>query len=116
MSFTTLPIPEEAYLCGSRGTGATCTAQGFMIQMGTVACPLGVSLPVYYNVAIKQGWSEAKMRKKHLIHYLIMPPIVIGLSFACAGIPCYDNVNIGLTTLQSESRSVSFSCHAALCF
>jgi hypothetical protein len=94
MSFTTLPIPKEYYVYGSKGTDATCTAQGFMIQMGTVACLLGVSLAVYYNVAINQGWNEDKIRKERLLYYLLAPPIVIGFAFACAGIHDYGNVYI----------------------
>jgi hypothetical protein len=94
MLFTTLPTPKDDYIYGSQGTNATCTVQGFMIQMGTVACLLGASLAAYYNVTIKEGWSEAKMKTNHLIYYLLIPPIVIGLSFAFAGIQYYDNVII----------------------
>jgi hypothetical protein len=94
MSFTTLPTPKDGYIYGSKGTSGTCTLQGFMIQMGTIACLLGASLAAYYNVTIKEGWSEAKMKRNHLIYYLLIPPIVIGLSFACAGIPYFDNMMI----------------------
>ena len=92
MAFTTLPTPKEDYLYGSNGTKATCTLQGFFIQMGTIACLLGVSLAVYYSLAIKQGWSEDKMKRMHLMQYLLTPAILIGLAFSCAGIPHYDNV------------------------
>ena len=91
MAFTTLPTPKEDYLYGSRGTEATCTVQGFFIQMGTVACLLGTSLSLYYSLAIMHGWSEEKMERMHLIYYLLIPPILIGLVFACAGIPYYEN-------------------------
>jgi drug/metabolite transporter (DMT)-like permease len=94
MAFTTLPTPSKYYMYGGKGTVATCTLQGFMIQMGTVACLLGASLAAYYSVTIKEGWSEAKMKRNHLIYYLLIPPIIIGLSFAFAGIPHYDNVGI----------------------
>jgi hypothetical protein len=92
MSFTTLPTQQEDYIYGSHGNDSTCTAQGFFIQMGTIACLMGVSLALYYSLVIKQGWSEARMKKNHILHYLLVTPIAIGLAFACAGIPSYDNV------------------------
>ena len=94
MIFTTLPTPKDDYMYGSQGTDATCTAQGFFIQMGTVACLLGVSLALYYNLVIKQGWNENMMKRMHLVYYLLTPPILIGLSFAFAGIPHYENTLI----------------------
>jgi hypothetical protein len=92
MSFTTSPTQQEDYIYGSNGNNATCKAQGFFIQMGTIACLLGVSLALYYNLAIKQGWNMARMNRNRVIYYLLVPPIVIGLAFACAGILFYDNV------------------------
>jgi hypothetical protein len=92
MSFTTLPTQQEDYIYGSRGNDGTCKAQGFFIQMGTIACLMGVSLALYYNFTIKQGWNEARMKRNHILQYLLATPIAIGLAFACAGIPFYDNV------------------------
>eukprot|EP00956_Cyclotella_meneghiniana_P046042 scaffold396303_cov63-Cyclotella_meneghiniana.AAC.1 len=51
-SFTTLPTPTDDYLYGSQGNDATCTAQGFFIQVGTVAAYMNVSLSFYYYLAI----------------------------------------------------------------
>jgi hypothetical protein len=92
MSFTTLPIPQEDYIYGSNGNDSTCKAQAFFIQMGTIACLLGVSLALYYNFTIKHGWSLSRMERNHIIHYLLVPPIAIGLAFAFAGIRFYGNV------------------------
>jgi hypothetical protein len=92
MSFTTLPIPQEDYIYGSNGNDSTCKAQGFFIQMGTIACLLGVSLAFYYNFVIKHGWRMTWMDRNHINYYLLLPPIAIGLAFACAGILFYDNV------------------------
>jgi hypothetical protein len=36
MAFTTLPTPSTDYIYGGRGNEKTCTAQGFLIQMGTI--------------------------------------------------------------------------------
>jgi hypothetical protein len=94
MAFTTLPTPSTDYIYGGKGNDATCKAQGFLIQMGTIACFLGVSLSLYYNLTIKQGWSEAKMRRRRVVYFLLVPPIVIGMTFAGVGIPYYDNVMV----------------------
>lgn len=56
------------------------------------ACFLGVSLALYYNLTIKQGWSESKMKRRKAAWFLIVPPIVIGFLYAGIGIPYYDNV------------------------
>ncbi|KAL3801630.1 hypothetical protein HJC23_013135 [Cyclotella cryptica] len=92
MAFTTLPLPEIDYIYGSKGSKATCTAQGFFIQMGTIACLLGSSLALYYNLTIKQGWSEPKLKRKQIVYFLLILPIMTGFAFAGAGIPYYDNV------------------------
>ena len=100
MAFTSLPIPKEFYKKGNKGNDATCKVQGFFIQMGTIACLLGVSLSVYYNLTIKHGYGDAKMKRQRIIYYLLIPPIVIGLVFACAGIPYYDNVRVWCNNSQ----------------
>jgi hypothetical protein len=94
MAFASLPTPEEDYVYGAKGNDATCKVQGFFIQMGTIACFLGVSLSVYYNITIKQGWSENKMRRRKMAYFLLVPPIIIGFVYAGIGIPYYDNVMV----------------------
>jgi len=86
MAFTTLPTPSSDYIYGGMGNDTTCTVQAFFIQMGTIACFLGVSLALYYNLTIKQGWSEAKMKRRKIAYFLLVPPIVIGLVFAGVGV------------------------------
>jgi len=87
-SLTTLPIPKEYFIEGSKGSDATCTAQGFFIQMGTIAAFINVSLAVYFYWVIKLSWTETKIRKFRL--WLFLSPITVGLTFAFAGIPFYD--------------------------
>ncbi|KAL7467731.1 hypothetical protein ACHAXS_007969 [Conticribra weissflogii] len=82
-AFTTLPTPVSDYIYGSRGNDATCTAQGFFIQIGTIACFLNVSLSVYYLLSIKHGWKDDKMKTIRL--WFFIPPIAIGLVFAFVG-------------------------------
>jgi len=92
LAFTSLPIPSEYYFTGAGGNEATCTTQGFFIQVGTVACYTNVSLAVYYFLVIQKGWSESRLRKVSL--WLLVCPIVVGLVFAFAGIPFYGNMLI----------------------
>eukprot|EP00978_Attheya_sp_CCMP212_P004133 scaffold8976_cov60-Attheya_sp.AAC.1 len=89
-AFTTLPLPAEDYMYGSRGNAATCTAQGFFIQLGVIAAYMNVSLSFYYLLILKFGWSESRIEK--LRPWLFGVPIAIGLTFAFAGIPYYDNM------------------------
>lgn len=109
-TFTTLPTPESDYIYGSRGNDSTCvgefiflrlfkqltrlnqntniiptleSAQGFFIQIGTIACFLNVSIAVYYLMSIKYGWNDDRMKGKRL--WLFISPIVVGVVFACIG-------------------------------
>ena len=69
-SFTTLPTPTDDYLYGSQGNDATCTAQGFFIQVGTVAAYMNVSLSFYYYLAITKGMNEERLRSYRLCFFL----------------------------------------------
>mmetsp|Transcript_12998 Transcript_12998/g.25311 ORF Transcript_12998/g.25311 Transcript_12998/m.25311 type:complete len:832 (+) Transcript_12998:115-2610(+) len=89
-AFTTLPTPDSDYLYGSKGNKKTCLAQGFFIQIGTIACFLNVSISMYYLLTIKYGWKHEKLNRKRA--WFFFPPIVIGLVFAFVGIPFYDNL------------------------
>lgn len=82
-ALTTLPMPELDYIYGSKGNEHTCTAQGFFIQIGTIACFLNISLSVYYMLTVTYGWSEARCKQKRV--FFFVPPITVGLVFAFAG-------------------------------
>lgn len=93
--FTTLPIPEfHEYgpIWGAKGNEATCTAQGFFIQLGTISAYMNVSLAVYYYLVIKLGYEERRLKKIRWPLFLF--PILVGLAFAFAGIPFYDSLNL----------------------
>jgi len=89
-AFTTLPTPQEDYLHGAKGNDKTCKAQGFFIQIGTIACFMNVSISVYYLLTIKYGWKDGRLLTKR--PWFFIPPIVVGLVFAFVGIPYYDNL------------------------
>ena len=81
----------ENYLYGAQGNENTCVAQGFFIQVGSIACFLNVSLAIYYHLTIVNNWTDDKIKRTSLAYVLFIVPIFIGLSFAFAGIPFYDN-------------------------
>lgn len=80
---TSLPIPSEYYYYGSKGNDATCTTQGFFIQVGTISCFTNVSLAIYYFLVIKKGLTDTGVQK--IKWYLLLCPIVVGMAFAFAG-------------------------------
>jgi len=88
-ALTSLPLPREDYIFGSLGNEASCTAQGFFIQVGTISSYMNVSLAVYYLLIIKYSWSEHRIKKWRV--WLFSCPILVGAAFAFAGIPFYDN-------------------------
>lgn len=107
-ALTSLPMPESDGIYGSRGNDATCTAQGFFIQVGTIAAFLNVSLAVYYLLVIRYKWSENKVKRYRV--WFFACPIVVGLAFAFAGIPFYTNAilwcnNGGRNALLDSSLS-----------
>ena len=83
LAFTSAPIPTEYYYEGAYGNDATCTAQGFFIQVGTVAAYTNVSLAFYYFLAIRKGFNEAQLQSYRL--RFLLCPIILGLAFAFAG-------------------------------
>ncbi len=82
-AFTTLPIPSESMIQGAQGNDATCTAQGFFIQVGTVTGYMNVSLAFYYFLIIQKEISESRLTKYR--PWFFVCPIVVGMTFAFAG-------------------------------
>ena len=80
---TSLPTPATEYVYGAKGNDASCTAQGFFIQIGAIASYMNASLAVFYLLQIKYGWNDRKFR--NLRAYFFVLPIVIGFVFAFAG-------------------------------
>ncbi|KAL7487845.1 hypothetical protein ACHAW6_013455 [Cyclotella cf. meneghiniana] len=93
-ALTSLPTAESDELYGAKGNEQTCIAQGFFIQIGTIACFLNVSLALYYLLMIKYNWTEEMLKRKRAACFLIPPPISVGLVYAFVGIPHYDNVRV----------------------
>ncbi len=70
-SLTTLPTLEPEELYGAKGNQETCKAQGFFIQIGTIAWFLNVSLALYYLLTIKYGWTKERLKRKHATCVLV---------------------------------------------
>lgn len=84
---TTWPSPVGTnYVWGAKGTTATCTAQGFFIQLGWIATPLfNISLSLFYLLMIRYNWSERKLnRLEPWVHGTIW---ALALGTAIMGIP-----------------------------
>ena len=89
-AFTTLPIPADEYIYGAIGSEASCVAQAFFIQLGTIAAYFNVSIGFYYVLVIKYGWHERRCDKYR--KYFLACPVIVGLVFAFVGIPYYGNM------------------------
>ncbi|VEU43177.1 unnamed protein product [Pseudo-nitzschia multistriata] len=90
-AFTTLPTPKEDYILHSQGNEASCIAQGFFIQLGTISLYMNVSIAFYYLLIIQYSWRENRLRQSWAYSMLFVVPILVGAIFAFAGIPYYDN-------------------------
>ena len=89
-SLTSLPLPRDDHMYQSFGNNASCTVQGFLIQLGTTSAYVNVSLSIVYSLMIKYAWNKERLNAIKL--WLFICPITIGIGFAFAGIRFYRNV------------------------
>lgn len=90
-AFTSYPTPRQDYIYGAVGNPVSCTAQGFFIQLGTIALYANVSIAFYYLLIIQYSWREHTLRKSWVYRSLFVVPVILGCVFAFSGIPFYDN-------------------------
>jgi hypothetical protein len=94
--FSTIPIPiynefgSENNIYGAVGNEATCTAQGFFLQLGLASIFFNVSLSLYYYLVIVQGWRAQRLKTVRI--WLFIGPMLAGFALAFGGIPLYTNV------------------------
>eukprot|EP00980_Cylindrotheca_fusiformis_P014971 scaffold4097_cov102-Cylindrotheca_fusiformis.AAC.1 len=99
--FSTLPIPVYRYfestssrmptaIYGAKGNSATCTAQGFFLQLGYTSAFYNLVLTVYYVLVIKKGMRETQLQR--LKYWFHVPTLLTGFGLAFAGIPYYANI------------------------
>eukprot|EP00567_Pseudictyota_dubia_P008441 CAMPEP_0197439474 /NCGR_PEP_ID=MMETSP1175-20131217/6205_1 /TAXON_ID=1003142 /ORGANISM="Triceratium dubium, Strain CCMP147" /LENGTH=1214 /DNA_ID=CAMNT_0042969395 /DNA_START=77 /DNA_END=3721 /DNA_ORIENTATION=- len=86
----TLPIDryDPGYIYGAVGNSATCTMQGFFIQLGFTSIFYNVSLALYYTLVISKGWREFQLQKIQM--YMHGLPLLVGVGLALGGLPVYD--------------------------
>jgi len=75
------------YIYGAKGTRASCTAQGFFIQLGLTSPFYNCTLALYYLLIVSFGWSDTRIQKYKMCFLGI--PFAVGLAFALAAIPFY---------------------------
>ncbi|CAB9502721.1 expressed unknown protein [Seminavis robusta] len=86
-AFATAPINDNR-IEGAIGNDATCTAQGFFIQLGFTSIFYAMSLAFYYYLVIACGWKEFQLQK--ILLFLHGVPLLVGFTLAFAAIPEYD--------------------------
>lgn len=101
-AFSTLPIPINASyydkelpsgIYGAKGNDATCTAQGFFMELGFVGSMCyNITLSVYYLKVIVHGLSEREIKKLRLWMHAV--PLILSFGLACAGIPFYESAQV----------------------
>lgn len=93
--FATAPIDTEvgSHVEGSAGNEASCTAQGFFIQLGFTSVFYNVSLSFYYVLVIAYSWREFQLRR--IRPYMHALPIITGVGLALGGIPVYEAMEYG---------------------
>ena len=84
-SLSTWPMPQDSSAMFASGNMATCSVQGFFVQVYIVSSFYSVSLAIYYTLVLRYDWSEAQVRK--LEPYLHSVPLLWGLGTAIIGIP-----------------------------
>ena len=88
------------------GNEATCTAQGFFLELGVIgSISYNFVLCVYYLLVIKYGKREDEL--KRVQKYLHLFPIVIALAFAFSAVDEYE-FSIMVCTLASPPAKDSW--------
>ena len=77
--------PRDAGFHLSRGNDATCTLQGFMIQLGQSSMFYNICLAFYFLLVIVYNWKERMFRRICLASHLLV--IVLGAGLAFGAIP-----------------------------
>lgn len=92
--FSTWAIPEGSPALWASGTQATCSAQGFLIQLGVGTVLYNASLSIFYLCVVALSMTDEKMKKMEWILHAI--PLGFSFGTAAAGIPLKLYNNVGL--------------------
>lgn len=102
---STWPIPRDSGIMWAVGNTATCTVQGFFLQLG-IANPLyNLSLSVYYLLAVHWAWGEERLRKVEPLFHL--GPLGWGFTTAIIGLPLkiFNNATLWCWIADSPGRN-----------
>jgi hypothetical protein len=93
-ALSSLPIPEYEYgepsgIYGAKGNEATCTAQGFFVQLGYTSIFYNMSLSFYFLCVVRYRMQESQLKKRQIWFHI--PALFIGFTLAFGGIPFYGN-------------------------
>ena len=108
--------PVEAGFYQSFGNEQTCTAQGFLIQLGSTSMFYNVCLSIYFLLVIVFNWKEHDWKKwGRWIHATVL---LIGIGLAVGSLP-YINAQFGvcgiLPPLTSSQWQVSLFYTGPVC-
>jgi hypothetical protein len=84
-ALSTLPVPATTGAVFAHGTVATCTAQGFFVQLSNSTLVYMASLTTYFMLKICHNVSDADMRKKYE-YWLHVVPLVLAFGTSFAGV------------------------------
>lgn len=87
-AFASYPLPSESAIYGAHGNSATCTAQGFFVQLGQTGAFYNMTLSFLYLMTIRYGWRDHELRRVSKYFHLAS---IAGLGMAFGGIPFYGN-------------------------
>jgi hypothetical protein len=93
---STWPIPADIdhNLYANVGTQATCTLQGFLVHFGLGSAVYFAALCLYYNLVIRHGWSDRKLKTVEKYLHLAPLVIVLGTSLAIIPLDLYNNASL----------------------
>ncbi|CAB9523100.1 expressed unknown protein [Seminavis robusta] len=126
---STWPIPQgvnqgwkSPYHFHAVGNAATCTAQGFGIQLGVTTAFFNIMLALHYLLVIKYNYTESFLQKKE--RYMWAIALTLGLALSVPGLflQMYGNTNLwcwispswdlcdqlGMTKDQCVSRAYNY--------
>lgn len=103
MALSTWPIPaaysgvvDGGSVFGATGSQATCSAQGFFVQVGMAAPLYSGFLSLYYLLVVRYNWNEYSRKMKLLessFHVLVWL-LALGTSFAGLGLGLMNSANV----------------------
>lgn len=96
LGLSTWPIPKDSEdVFDARGNTATCTAQGFFIQLSLISPMYNSMLAVYYLLLVRYGLSETRIARKWE-PFMHAYPLLIAFGTALSGLwlTLYNNANI----------------------